>query len=164
MVVLLEVRLIQMKDKDDVLKLCNDEGEDFTDVYMEMLSYYYDFEVEHMYGVFVFGELAGLATTGYNDDYYIPDEADFNKFRVLGLDNTAVDCFDEYLVISNVYIAKTHRGKSLANCLIEGIINQVNTACVIHPICDKVKDYYLKCESVFESSYEPTILLGLKVK
>lgn len=161
---MLEVRLMQEKDRKAITNLSVTEGEDFTCCYTDMLDYYYDFEVEHMYGIFVFGELAGLATTGYNDDYYTPDEKDFERLSSLGLDKKLVDDYEGYLIISNVYVVTSHRGKSLANCLIEHIIQHVGNACVIHPIHDKIKEYYLRCDSIFESNYEPTILLGVNVK
>lgn len=159
---MIEVRILKESDKASVLRLCEHNDDDYVDNYLDMLNYYYDFETEHMFGIFVYGELVGLATTGYNDDYYTTDEGDMENLRKLGASEETVKPLDEYLIISNVYIARTHRGNSYANCLMDGIIGRGNNVYVIHPICDKIKEYYLKCEHIFPSNNEPTILLGFK--
>lgn len=159
---MIEVRILNESDKDAVLVLCEHNDDDYVDNYLDMLNYYYDFETEHMFGVFVYGELVGLATTGYNDDYYMTDTGDIDNLKELGASDELIKTLDGYLIISNVYVARKHRGNSYANCLIDGIISRSDNVHVIHPICDKIKDYYLKCEHVFPSNYEPTILLGYK--
>ncbi len=159
---MISVRLVTELDRHAIMELCTANDDDYADNYIDMLQYYYDFETEHMYGIFVFGELVGLATTGYNDDYYTTDEGDINNLKTLGVPDEVIKTSGDYLIISNVYVARKHRGSSYANCLIEGIISHENNVYVIHPICDKIKEYYLRCESVFPSNYEPTILLGYK--